>query len=153
MIFLLALSLCINILRQIMISLMLILAVIQSAPNPYPEPVLNIRQHYKSEIAINGLVSVGFAALSGIYWKKGNDAYDHYQNSMTTSDALYYWEQTEGYDRIRNICGIGTLIFITRTIYYYAKYMDAGKQTSALFDLKLNYSKHGSLCIGITKKL
>jgi hypothetical protein len=107
------------------------------------------RQEYKKQIAINGLLGIGFTAMSGIYWKKGNEAYDNYQNSMTTADAVHYWEQTQSYDRIRNICGLGALFFVGRTIYYYARFMDTGKQLSNVPSLDLRCSYRGSVSIGL----
>jgi hypothetical protein len=113
----------------------------------------NIKRHeYQKQIAINGLFSIGMTATSGIYWKKGNEAYDHSQKSKTTIDALYYWEQTQNYDRIRNICAIGALLFIGRTIFFYAKFMDAGKQIGALPSLDFKYEQQGTLCFGIIQK-
>ena len=135
-----------------MISILLCLACVQST---YPHDIPSLqakRQGYKKQIAINGLFSIGLTALSGIYWKKGNEAYDNYQNSMTAAEAVHYWEQTQSYDRIRNVCGIGALFFIGRTLYYYAKFMDTGKQMSALPSLDLRYSLQGSVSIGLLQE-
>jgi hypothetical protein len=110
------------------------------------------RQVYKKQIAINGLFSIGLTATSGIYWKKGNDAYDLYQKSTKTTDALHYWEQTTNYDRIRNVCAIGALFFIGRTIYYYAKLMDTGKTVGSLPSLDLWCAYNGTISFGLTKR-
>lgn len=133
-------------------SILLIMLCVLNTQDPIQVPFQAKRQEYKREIAINGLLSIGLSTLSGIYWKKGNDAYDNYQQSMTSADALHYWEQTQTYDRIRNVCGIGALFFIGRTIYYYAKLMDAGKRVGSIPDLDFRYTEQGSLLCVITKR-
>ena len=122
----------------------------------YPDDISLLqakRQEYKKQIAINGLFSIGLTAMSGIYWKKGNEAYDSYQSSVTSEEAIHYWEQTQTYDRIRNVCGLGALIFIGRTIYYYARFMDTGKHISSSSSLDLRYLNPGGWSIGIRKEL
>jgi len=135
-----------------MLPFLLLLIFAQTAQDPPVASWHVKRQAYKKEIAINGLFSIGLTTLSGIYWKKGNEAYNNYHNSMTTTDAIHYWEQTQAYDRIRNVCGIGALFFIGRTIYYYAKLMDTGKRIGSLPDLDLRLTKQGKLSIGILRE-
>ena len=139
--------------RNVMISLLLCLTCLQNT-DPHDLALLQAkRQEYKKQIAINGLFSIGLTAMTGIYYKKGNEAYDNYQNSMTSEEAIHYWEQTQSYDRIRNVCGLGALIFVGRTIYYYARFMDMGSKLSSSHSLDLRYSLQDGWSIGIRKEL
>lgn len=134
-----------------MASILIILVCLSSATEPAAQSLFVKRQAYKKQIGINGLISAGLTASAGIYLVKGNSSYDKYQNSMTTADALHYWERTQNCDRIRNICAIGALLFIGRTIFYYAKYMDAGKSLGKLPSLDLRYTQRGTVSLGITQ--
>lgn len=133
-----------------MINILLILVSSYSVEDSILPSVRVQRQTDKKQIAVNGLLSIGLTTTSGIYWKKGNDAYARYQNSTTTINALHYWEQTQNYDRIRNACAIGALFFIGRTIYYYAKFMDTGKTVGALPSLDFQFTHTGTISFGIT---
>jgi hypothetical protein len=135
-----------------MIHILFILVCSMNGQDSVTQPLYVRQQAYRKHIAINGLLSIGLTATSGIYWKKGNDAYAQYQKSTTTVDALYYWEQTQGYDRIRNVCAIGALFFIGRTIYYYAKLMDSYKKVGVVPHLDVGYTHNGTMSFGIVKK-
>ncbi|MBN2620676.1 hypothetical protein JXB22_06240 [candidate division WOR-3 bacterium] len=132
--------------------IILILVCSTSTPDSIPGSSHFQQQLYKKQIAVNGLLSVGLIATAGIYWEKGNNAYDRYQNSATTTDALHYWEQMEKYDRIRNVCALGALFFIGRTIYYYAKLMDSNRTVGSLPSLDLQYTHTGTISFGLTKR-
>lgn len=85
-------------------------SLIQEKPVP--------RESYTKQVLINGFIGVAFSVGTGVFYAKGNAAYDNYKTSTTMSAAVDNWDKVRLYDGIRNVCAVGAVLFIFRSLYY-----------------------------------
>lgn len=108
---------------------------------------------YTKQVIFNGILGVGFGVGSGIFYTKGNTAYNNYETSRTIQDAVEYWNETQLYDNLRNICVVGALVFLTRSLYFQTKQWKVNRSYGLKPVIDLQWSDNLTLSIGLTKQL
>lgn len=110
--------------------------------------VVNPR-NYTKQVLINGLVGIGFAVGTGVFYIMGEDAHDHYKESDSIRTALDNWDKMKVYDNLRNACAIGALVFTVRAVYYQLKNVKASKSTKYKPTLDIKYAYQNKWSLGI----
>lgn len=85
---------------------------------------LHEKQYFKGILFITAeLIAITSAVISN---RKGNSSYNKYRSSIIVDDAVYYRDETERFDRQRNLfiaAGIGVWIINMADIYLFRKKM------------------------------
>lgn len=111
------------------------------------------KESYTKQILLNGIVGIGFGIGTGIFYRKGNNAYDEYEKSTSTKSALDNWNKTKVYDNLRNVCAVGALFFTIRAVYYQLKNIKASKSTNFMPTLDFQYCYRNKWSLGLKKRL
>jgi hypothetical protein len=114
--------------------------------------IKNAKKNYSKQILVNGLIGIGFGISTGIFYKKGADAFEDYKESTSARSALENWNKTMLYDNLRNICAVGTVIFTLRAVYYQIKNIKASKAARHII-IDFNYCRSGKWSFGLEKRL
>jgi hypothetical protein len=107
---------------------------------------------YTRQIVINGAIGALFGASAAIFYTLGNRAYENYRTDTTITQAAADWSRVEFYDNARNVCGVGSAVFILRAVYYQVKQAKASRTTGIAPRLDYHYAER-KLSLGIIKGL
>ncbi len=121
-----------------------------SLPTIQAEPA----KSYAKQVLTNVLITAGFTVGTGIFYTLGNNAYEDYKESDDMKSALKNWDKTMFYDKARNICALGALLFLTRALYYQFKNVKRPSSSQGFEPvIDLRYTGQTEFIFGLTKKL
>ena len=143
-----------------MIGILLICTLVTIGQDSTPPAQPEVTKSYTKQVLINTFVGLGFTVSAGIFYKKGNTAYEEYEESETMKSALENWDNVELYDNMRNVCALGALVFLGRAIYYQLKNVRVSSSTHSLQEeqdfrpmIDFVYTNQPRVIIGVVKNL
>jgi hypothetical protein len=89
----------------------------------------------------------------GIFYAKGNDAYEDYKNSQSMSAAIEAWDRVKTNDAARNIFAVGAAFFLVRAVYFQVKRASVPKKTSFFPVIDVRYACQPKFMIGLQANL
>jgi hypothetical protein len=89
----------------------------------------------------------------GIFYAKGNDAYEDYKNSQSMTAAIEAWDRVEASDAARNIFAVGAAVFLARAVYFQIKRASVSKKISLSPVIDVRYAYQPKLIIGLETNL
>jgi hypothetical protein len=132
---------------------LLVICIFASSVNDTIAPVRPTRVSYSKQVWINGLIFVGCAIGTGVFYRMGDSAYEEYQDSETIRSALENYDKAQLYDNIRNLFAVGAVVFLSRAVYYQIKNVKASKSYSYTPVIEIECTCHPKLVFGIQKDL
>ena len=141
-----------------MVEALLICILLSSANDSLPQVESSATRSYSKQILINGIIGVGFTIGAGVFYTKGNGAYEEYEKSESMGSALENWDKVQLYDNVRNVCAIGALLFFGRALYYQLKNVKVSSSRSEPVNglhliIDIEYVHQPKLLIGMSKDL
>ena len=132
---------------------LLVIFIFASSVNDSIAPVKPVKVSYAKQVWINGLIFVGCAVGTGVFYRMGNTAYEEYKESETIRSALDNYDKARLYDNVRNVFAVGAVVFLSRALYYQIKNVKASKSYSYTPVIDIEYTYYPKLVFGIQKDL
>lgn len=132
---------------------LLIICIFASSVNDSIAPVRPARVSYTKQVWINGLVFVGCAVGTGVFYSMGNSAYEEYKESETIKSALENYDKAQLYDNFRNVFAVGAVVFLARAVYYQIKNVKASKSYGFAPVIDIECTSCPKLIFGVQKNL
>ena len=135
-----------------MIQLCVTLTLLSASLDNMPDLEI-VKSKYSRQVLVNSILGFGCTLGMGIFYTKGNDAYEDYKNSESMSTAVEAWDRVKINDAARNVCAVGAVFFFARALYYQVKRMSISKSKafSPVFDIHCAYGP--KMTIGLQKDL
>lgn len=133
---------------QLVVALALISASQDSMPNREM-----IQSKYSRQVLINSILGFTCTLGMGIFYAKGNDAYEDYKNSQSMSAAIEAWGRVKTSDAARNISAVGAAFFLARAVYFQIKRANVPEKTSLSPVIDVRYACQPKLIIGLQTNL
>ena len=133
---------------QLVVALALISASQDSMPNREM-----IQSKYSRQVLINSILGFTCTLGMGIFYAKGNDAYEDYKNSQSMSAAIEAWDRVKTSDAARNISAVGAAFFLARAVYFQIKRANVPEKTSLSPVIDVRYACQPKLIIGLQTNL
>jgi hypothetical protein len=133
---------------QFIVALALVSVAQDSIPN---QEVLQNR--YSRQVLINSVLGFTCTIGMGIFYAKGNDAYEDYKNSQSINAAIEAWDRVKTNDAARNIFAVGAAFFLARAVYYQVKRVSIPKVASFSPVIGLHYAHQPKITLGMQRSL
>ena len=112
-----------------------------------------IQQRYSRQVLINSILGFSCTIGMGIFYVKGNDAYNDYKSSQGMSTAIEAWDRVNGNDMARNVFAVGAAFFLARAVYYQIKRANVPKSASVTPVIEMDFSCRPKIQIGLQRNL
>jgi hypothetical protein len=135
-----------------MMQLIVALALISASQDSMPSREM-IQSRYSRQVLVNSILGFTCTIGMGIFYAKGNDAYEDYKNSQSMSGAIEAWDRVRTNDTARNIFAVGAAFFLARAVYCQIKRANVPKTSSfsPVIDVRCAYQP--KLIIGLQRSL
>lgn len=115
--------------------------------------VAEIQRGYSRQVLINSILGFTCTLGMGIFYAKGNDAYEDYKDSQSMSTATEAWDRVKTSDAARNIFAVGAAFFLARAVYFQIKRANVPEKTSLSPIIDVRYACQPKLIIGLQTNL
>lgn len=133
---------------QLIVALVLISASEDSVPSREM-----IQSKYSRQVLVNSILGFTCTLGMGIFYAKGNDAYEDYKNSQNMNTAIEAWDRVKTNDAARNIFAVGAAFFLARAVYFQIKRANVPEKTSLSPVIDVRYACQPKLIIGLQTNL
>ena len=135
-----------------MIQFIVALALV-SAPQDSISSREILQSKYSRQVLVNAVMGFTCTIGMGIFYAKGNDAYEDYKNSQSINAAMEAWDRVKTNDTARNIFAVGAAFFLARAVYYQIKRTSVPKTTSFSPVIEVHYAYQPKIVLGLQRKL
>lgn len=133
---------------QFIVALALVSAPQDSNPNQEM-----LRSRYSRQVLVNAVLGFTCTIGMGIFYAKGNDAYEDYKSSQSINAAMEAWDRVKTNDTARNIFAVGAAFFLARAVYYQVKRAGVPKTTSFSPVIEVRYVYQPKIVLGLQRNL
>lgn len=134
-----------------MVQLFVVLTL--AAPQEIPSNIELMQKNYERQVLVNSVLGFACTIGAGVFYVKGNDAYEDYKSSQNMRTAVEVWDRVKTSDAARNICAVGAAFFLARAIYYQIKRMRLPKSNTLLPVFEMRYAEQPKLLFGLRKSI
>ena len=110
-----------------------------------------LRQKYGRQVLVNSVLGFACTIGAGVFYVKGNNAYEDYKDSQSMSTAVEAWDRVKTSDFVRNACAAGAVFFVARAVYYQIKKMRLPKSSGLVPVFEMRYAEQPKLLFGLCK--
>lgn len=135
-----------------MIQFIVALALVSAAQDSIPSREI-LQSRYSRQVLINSVLGFTCTVGMGIFYAKGNDAYEDYKNSQSINAAIEAWDRVKTNDTARNIFAVGAAFFLARAVYYQVKRASIPKANSFSPVIELHYAHRPKIVVGLQRSL
>ena len=135
-----------------MIQLCVALVLIAVPQDSVSDPEM-MQRRYSRKVLINSIAGFACTIGMGIFYVKGNDAYDDYTSSQSMSAAIEAWDRVKINDTARHVFAVGAAFFLARAVYYQIKRASVPRSKSVTPVIEMDFSSQPKIQIGLHKNL
>jgi hypothetical protein len=129
----------------------LFVVLMLAAPQESSPSVELMQKKYGRQILVNSILGFACTIGAGVFYFKGNDAYEDYKSSQSMRTAVEAWDRVKTNDFARNVCAASAAFFLTRAIYYQIKRMRLPESNALSPVFELRYAEQPKLLLGLRK--
>lgn len=133
---------------QLFVVLTLVTASQESASN-----IELLQRKYGRGVLVNSVLCFACTIGTGVFYVKGNNAYEDYKSSHSMRTAVEAWDRVRMNDTVRNVFVVGAVFFLTRAVYYQIKRVRLEKFSAVSPVIEVRYAAQPKLLIGLQKGL
>lgn len=133
---------------QLCVTLTLMSASLDSVPD-----LGMMQSKYSHQVLISSILGFTCTLGMGVFYARGNDAYEDYKNSQNMSAAIEAWDRVKINDTARNVFAVGAVFFIARALYYQVKRASLSKLKAFAPVLEMRYTCGPKMLIGLQRDL
>ena len=135
-----------------MTQLIVALALVSTPQDSMPSRE-TIQNRYSRQVLINSVLGFTCTLGMGIFYAKGNDAYEDYKNSQSINAAIEAWDRVKTNDTARNMFAVGAAFFLARAVYYQIKRASVPEAASFSPVIEVHYACQPKIILGLQHSL
>jgi hypothetical protein len=112
-----------------------------------------MQKKYGQRVLVNSILCFACTISTGVFYVKGNNAYEDYKSSHSMRTAVEAWDRVRMNDTVRNVFAVGAVFFLTRAVYYQIKRVRLEKSSAVSPVIEVRYAAQPKLLIGLQKDL
>ena len=135
-----------------MIQLCVTLTLMSVSLDSMPDLTM-MQSKYSRQVLINSILGFTCTLGMGIFYARGNDAYEDYKNSQSMNAAIEAWDRVKINDTARNVFAVGAVFFLARAVYYQVRRASLSRLKTFAPVFEMHYACGPKMIIGIQKDL